>query len=364
MELILTLRKIGLSLDEIREYVTTPSDESFSQMMIKKKKLITCFQFAQLELILTLRKIGLSLDEIREYVTTPSDESFSQMMIKKKKLIDESINQLLSVQSFLEQKAERLKIGMQSKHGKIERCTLPEDESFSQIMIKKKKLIDESINQLLSVQSFLEQKAERLKIGMQSKHGKIERCTLPERKLVLSAPISGDYDEEDFSVAAEFSLRLKTLFHLYDNFGSRISMEQIEKNCFHRYDSFFAYCPHGSKTYDVVLPAGSYLRAYCIGRWEQLPAIYQSILSYARAHQLTLTPHGSKTYDVVLPAGSYLRAYCIGRWEQLPAIYQSILSYARAHQLTLTGYAYEEGLNEMSIKDKNDYITMITVKCD
>ena len=223
----------------------------------------TCFQFAQLELILTLRKIGLSLDEIREYVTTPSDESFSQMMIKKKKLIDESINQLLSVQSFLEQKAERLKIGMQSKHGKI------------------------------------------------------ERCTLLERKLVLSAPISGDYDEEDFSVAAEFSLRLKTLFHLYDNFGSRISMEQIEKKCFHRYDSFFAYCPHGSKTYDVVLPAGSYLRAYCIGRWEQLPAIYQSILSYARAHQLTLT-----------------------------------------------GYAYEEGLNEMSIKDKNDYITMITVKCD
>lgn len=94
-------------------------------------------------------------------------------------------------------------------------------------------------------------------------------------------------------------------------------MEQIEKKCFHRYDSFFAYCPHGSKTYDVVLPAGSYLRAYCIGRWEQLPAIYQSILSYARAHQLTLT-----------------------------------------------GYAYEEGLNEMSIKDKNDYITMITVKCD
>lgn len=48
----------------------------------------TCFQFAQLELILTLRKIGLSLDEIREYVTTPSDESFSQMMIKKKKLSD------------------------------------------------------------------------------------------------------------------------------------------------------------------------------------------------------------------------------------------------------------------------------------
>ena len=69
----------------------------------------TCFQFAQLELILTLRKIGLSLDEIREYVTTPSDESFSQIMIKKKKLIDESINQLLSVQSFFRTKSRTVK---------------------------------------------------------------------------------------------------------------------------------------------------------------------------------------------------------------------------------------------------------------
>ena len=42
----------------------------------------TCFQFAQLELILTLRKIGSSIDEIREYVTQPSDASFSQMMEK------------------------------------------------------------------------------------------------------------------------------------------------------------------------------------------------------------------------------------------------------------------------------------------
>ena len=38
----------------------------------------SCFQFAQLELILTLRKIGLSIEEIREYVTGPSDESFSR----------------------------------------------------------------------------------------------------------------------------------------------------------------------------------------------------------------------------------------------------------------------------------------------
>ncbi len=221
----------------------------------------TCFQFAQLELILTLRKIGLSIDEIREYVSRPSDQSFSQMMTKKKKLIDESIEQLLSAQAFLEQKAERLRLGMESRHGAI------------------------------------------------------ELCTLPEQKLVLSAPISGKYDEEDFSVAAEFSLRLKQLFHIYDNFGSRISVDKLKQGHFNSYDSFFAYCPSASLTYDILLPPGTYLRTFCIGDWGRLPNIYQSILSYAKEHHLTLT-----------------------------------------------GYAYEEGLNEMSIEDQEDYITMISVR--
>ena len=147
----------------------------------------TCFQFTELELILTLRKIGLSIDEIKDYSSRPSDESFTEMMTKKKKLIDESIEQLLSAQAFLEQKAERLKIGMYSQHGTI------------------------------------------------------ERCTLPERKIIFSSPISGEYDEDDFSIAAEFSLRLKKLFHLYDNFGSCISIEDIQKNSFNSYHSFFAY---------------------------------------------------------------------------------------------------------------------------
>lgn len=221
----------------------------------------TCFQFAQLELILTLRKIGLSIDEIREYIAEQSGESFSRMMEKKKKLIDTSINQLLSIHTFLEQKADRLKIGMESQHGAI------------------------------------------------------ERCTLPNRKIVLSSSISGKYDEEDFSIAAEFSLRLKKLFHLYDSFGSRIPVDIIRQGKFDCYDSFFAYCPHISEEYDEILPAGKYLRAFCVGEWEKLPEVYQSILLYAKEHELILT-----------------------------------------------GYAYEEGLNEMAIKAQSDYVTMITVQ--
>lgn len=45
----------------------------------------TCFQFTELELILTLRKIGLSIDEIKDYSSRPSDESFTEMMNKKEK---------------------------------------------------------------------------------------------------------------------------------------------------------------------------------------------------------------------------------------------------------------------------------------
>lgn len=223
----------------------------------------TCFQFAKLELILTLRKIGMSIEEIREYVTETSDTSFSEMMEEKKKLIDESINQLLYTQAFLEQKTERLRIGAEARHGAI------------------------------------------------------DICTLPERKIICSSPISGIYDEKDFSVAAEFSLRLKKLFHLYDNFGSRIPIEAVRQGLFNHYDSFYAYCPPSSEIYDEILPAGSYLRAFCIGEWKKLPEVYRSILSYAEEHSLTLI-----------------------------------------------GHAYEEGLNEMAIKTQNDYVTMITILCD
>lgn len=111
------------------------------------------------------------------------------------------------------------------------------------MMEKKKRLIDASIRELLSVQAFLEKKSQRLQAGFEARHGEIELCTLPERKIIWSAPISGRYDEGDFSVAAEFSLRLKKLFHLYDSFGSRISMDAVYKGEFNSYESFLRIVP-------------------------------------------------------------------------------------------------------------------------
>lgn len=137
------------------------------------------------------------------------------------------------------------------------------------------------------------------------------------RKIGLSIDEIREYvtepSDESFSQIME---KKKKLFHLYDNFESRISIDSIRKRDFSHYTSFYAYCPDTSEIYDEVLPGGKYLRAFCIGDWGTLPNIYEAILAYANEHRLTLT-----------------------------------------------GYAYEEGLNEMAIKNQRDYITMITIPC-
>ena len=221
----------------------------------------TCFQTVQLELIVTLRKIGLSIAEILRYRQSPSGASFSVLITEKKEVIDKSIQELLHTKAFLEQKSDKLALGLTAKHGEI------------------------------------------------------ETVTLPEQRLLLSAPITGTYNHEDFAVAGDFSLRLKQLFGLYDNFGSRIAVEQIMNKDSANYDCFFAY-----------------------GRAD------------------------SEIFDTVRPAGSYLRTFCIGSWDRLQSVYEKLTQYAESHRFELCGYAYEEGLNEMSLQNREDYITMITVQ--
>ncbi len=198
--------------------------------------------------------------------------------------------------------------------------------SFEEVLARKKQLIDDSIKQLLSIQTFLNQKAEHIQLGMRAKHGDISLITLPERKIVVSDSLLGTDVEGDTSTAAQFALRLKKLFSLYDSFGSRISVEALQEKEFSRYDRYFAYCPEHAESFDEVLPGGTYLQAFCIGAWDKLPEVYGKILTYANQHNLELC-----------------------------------------------GYAYEEGLNEMSLSNMGgldgnaishmeDYITRINIQ--
>lgn len=220
----------------------------------------TCFQTVQLEMILMLRKIGLSIEEIIRYQQSPSGASLAELITGKKRLIDKSIQELLNTKNFLEQKSNKLAMSLAAEHGKI------------------------------------------------------EMVTLPQQRILLSGPITGAYDDDDFAVAGDFSLRLKSVFGLYDNFGSRILAEHILNGNYHSYDCFFAY---GREDIEI--------------------------------------------FDAIRPAGVYLRTYCIGGWDRLEEVYRKICRYAREHCLELPGYAYEEGLNEMSLQNREDYITMVTV---
>lgn len=219
----------------------------------------TCFQTISLELILVLRKIGFSIEEIKRYTNAPSDFSFTQLVEERKKLIDQSIKQLLEAKKFLQQKSDKLALGLTAEHKKV------------------------------------------------------ELIRLPEQRILLSKPITGQYDKEDFSIAADFSFRLKMLFGLYDNFGSRILVDNIMQGDFESYDSFFAYGQEG------------------------VP------------------------YDMMRPSGTYLRTFCIGGWDKLREVYDNALSFAAKNGITLSGYAYEEGLNEISLQHREDYITMVTI---
>ncbi len=303
LEMILIFRRLGLSIEEIRTY--TDDIGLFRPEMIDENgyHYYSRFQAVQLEMILIFRRLGLSIEEIRTYTDHPSDASFTQIIKEKQELIDRSVCQLLEVKAFLQQKQEKLALGLSASHGKIERIHLPKRHILLSAPITG--AYDEQ-----EVKAFLQQKQEKLALGLSASHGKIERIHLPKRHILLSAPITGAYDEQDFSVAADFSLRLKTIFGLYDNFGSRISIQNISSGNFNDYDCFFSY-----------------------GR------------------------NDAGQYDAVLPAGEYLRAFSVGSWDRLKDVYDRLLSFAQEHELTLTGFAYEEGLNEMALRELDDYIT-------
>lgn len=217
-------------------------------------------QFAQLELILILRKVGLSIHDIKAYLKQPKDGQYTKMLEEKKKKLDDYIIQLKAIQNFIDQKLQHVQLSQQAKHEEIHL---------------------------------------------------IHR---PSQKIIISKPITGNYDDHDFSIAANFSKRLKDHFSLYDRFGSRISVQNLYEKQFNAYDCYYAYCPQDSNYFDEILPESTYIEAYCIGNWSLLEDIYKKIIDFANNNHLELK-----------------------------------------------GYAYEEGLNEMSIDSLENYITRILI---
>ena len=190
-------------------------------------------------------------------------------------------------------------------------------DSLFDIMTKQKSIIDNTINNLLNIKHFLKIKANRIEIGMKAENGKIQIVDLPDRHVLLSPPITNNSDNEDMSIVADFSLELKKKFNLYDTVGSRIKIDNIIEGKCTEYANYFAYCPDENAKVDLILPKGKYLVAYNIGSWDNLPSLYKNIIKYADDNNIKLSQ-----------------------------------------------YSYEEGMNDLAIKNIDDYITLITIKIE
>ena len=73
-------------------------------------------------------------------------------------------------------------------------------------------------------------------------------------------------------------------------------------------------------------------------------------------------PQAGASDVMIRPGGTYLCGYQRGTWDQLPALYGKLLSYAEEHGLQMTGYAFEMGLNDFAISNDSDYVTKIAIK--
>lgn len=215
-------------------------------------------QALDFEMLKTYRKIGMTLEEIRKYVEHPSDERFYQALKESKGRLDEELKKL---------NAEK---------------------------------------------ALLEKKMSKLELAMKARHGLIEEIDLPRLSIILSERMEGcDWNDLE-PVFMDFARKLTESYGTYDNFGSRISIENVRKKDLEHYNAFYAYA--------------------------------------------------AESADDFLEEGHYLRAYSIGSWDKLQEVYDSMLEYAEKKGYTPIGYAYEEGLNEMSLEKSEDYVTMILIQ--
>lgn len=102
-----------------------------------------------------------------------------------------------------------------------------------------------------------------------------------------------------------------------------------------------------------------YGRSY--GAMIAVDCLYQEDFDHYSAAFLYAPDMSVKKGLYLQPAGTYLRAYCKGNWDKIPARYQEILQYAQMNHLTLHGYAYETGINDSVVDSADAYITQIDI---
>lgn len=226
----------------------------------------TLEQSFELENILSLRKSGMSVHEIKHYLQNPNPEDFMYIASRK---IDEIEHELARLNA--------LKFNFIQKQQLLVRCA-----------------------------------------GIV--HSQIEVVELPKRyALLTNLPVSFESKETLVKHSSYFLSHLREarkLCHACNSCGSYLSLDKVKSKNFKYYDGIFSEIQ-------------------------------------------TKKPHLH-----VRPKGKYIRGFCVGDWNEIPNIYETILNYASKNNIVLSGYAFESGLNEFAIQSEADYITQIEIFCN
>lgn len=187
----------------------------------------------------------------------------------------------------------------------------PNTKDFITIIDKKSKEIEEEIKKLERIKNLLYDKKEKLVLSEEKENMtiKIIQC---EQEELLTAPFA--FKDEDMQRIFSYMKETWGIQQCRAGVGSYISLEKIKNKSFEEYDGLF-------------------------------------------------TPSLNKNKDSFIKnKGKYLCGYIKGDWDNLPMMYEKMLEYAEKCNLQLTGYAYEKGLNDFAISDKNEYVTQILIK--
>ncbi|WP_182201331.1 MerR family transcriptional regulator [Paraliobacillus salinarum] len=191
-------------------------------------------------------------------------------------------------------------------------------DAFRNILQMKMTDIDATIQRLTQLRQLLLEKEKQITLSEHVILDTIEIITCSEDYVLLSSPLTSSFDEDDLAILNEHMQKAKDYRLFNQRYGTMISVEKILEKAFHSYNYYYS-----------VIDGGE------------------------RNNRLSIKP-----------AGTYIRIFSKGNWEQLPNVYEKIVSFAKNDSWKLTGYAYEEGINEMTIASMDDYITQISIRCE
>lgn len=186
--------------------------------------------------------------------------------------------------------------------------------ALQDIIAGQKQKIDSDIARLNGIRDMLVRKEELIETGRRADLEEMRIVKQTEEWLLCSTPI-GSWDEEYLEILVEHTVSIPEPRLYNRTYGSMISVEKLRDGKYDEDDCFYSKIPDP----------------------EEKKGLHRK------------------------PAGRYLRTYCTGGWDLLPDVLERMLRYAEEMGLQLAGYAYEEGINELTISSMEEYITQIDI---